>query len=39
MDDYVFQASYWVAVKKLKLSCHNPETILCGVYPYYGNLN
>ena len=27
----------WVAVKELKLSCHNPATIAFTVYPYYGN--
>ena len=30
---------YWAAVKELNLSCHNPETILFPIYPYYGNLN
>ena len=29
----------WLAVKKLRLSYHNPKTILFTVYPYYGNLN
>ena len=29
----------WVAVKELKLNCHNPETLLFTMYPYYGNLN
>ena len=29
---------YWVAVKELKLSYHNSDTILFTVYPYYGNL-
>ena len=30
---------YSVAAKELKLSYHNPETILFTMYPYYGNLN
>ena len=30
---------FWVAVKELTLSCHNPETISSTVYPYYGDLN
>ena len=29
---------FWVAVKELKLSYHNPEAILVTIYPYYGNL-
>ena len=28
-----------LVVKELNLSYHNPETILFGTYPYYGNLN
>ena len=28
---------YWVAVKELKLSYHNPETILFAAYPSYGD--
>ena len=28
----------WVAVKELKLSYHNPETILLTMHPEYGNL-
>ena len=27
----------WVAVQELKLSYHNPETILFTVFPYCGN--
>ena len=30
---------YRVAVKELKLSYHNPETILFTIYPYCGSLN
>ena len=30
---------YWVAVQELKLSYHDPETILFTIYPYYGNLH
>ena len=30
---------YWVAVQEVKLSYHNPETILCTRYPYFGNLD
>ena len=29
----------WVAVKELKLSYHNPETMLFSIYPFYGSLN
>ena len=28
----------WVAFEELKLSYHNPETILLAVYPYHSNL-
>ena len=28
----------WVAVKELKLSYHNPKTILLTIHPYYGKL-
>ena len=28
---------YWVAVQELKLSYHNPETMLCTIYPDYEN--
>ena len=35
-----FPRSYiWVAVKELKLSYHNPKTILFTIYPYYGSIN
>ena len=30
---------FWVAVKELDLSYHNPKTILFTIYPSYGNLN
>ena len=30
---------YLVAVKELKLSCHNKETLLFTIYPSYGNLD
>ena len=30
---------YWVAVKELKLSYHNPKTMLFTIYAYYGNGN
>ena len=29
----------WVAVQELKLSYHNPETILFTIYPDFGSLN
>ena len=29
----------WVAVKELKLSYHNPDTILFVIYPYHGHFN
>ena len=32
-------AQDWVAVKELKLSCHDSKTRLFTIYPYYGNLN
>ena len=28
----------WVAVKELKLSCQNPQTLLFHTFPCYGNL-
>ena len=33
------RALLWVAVREVKLSCHNPETILFAIYPLYGDLN
>ena len=27
----------WLAVKELKLSCHNPEAISSTIHPCYGN--
>ena len=35
----VSQPVIWVAVKKLKLSYHNPKAILFTIYAYCGNLN
>ena len=32
-------SSTWVAVKELKLSYHNPKTMVFTIYPCYGNLN
>ena len=29
----------WVAVNELKLNYHNPEAVLFGTSPHYGNLN
>ena len=29
----------WVAVRELKLSYHDPETIVFTIHPEYGNLN
>ena len=31
--------SYWLAVKELRLSYHNSETVLFTKYPYSGNVN
>ena len=30
--------SNWVAAEEFKLSYHNPETILFGIYPHHGTL-
>ena len=30
--------SQLVAVQEFKLSCHNPQTMLFTIYPYYDNL-
>ena len=35
----VFTCYFWVAVKELKLSCHNSQTISFTMYPYYGTLD
>ena len=32
------QRLFWVALKELKLSYHNPKTVLFTTCPYYGNL-
>ena len=38
-EDWQASALFWVAAKELKLSYHNPETMLLTTYPYCGNLN
>ena len=38
LDPKEKHAHYWVAVKELELSYHNPETRLFTIYPEYGNL-
>ena len=29
----------WAALKEFKLTCHNSDTIVFTIYPYYGNLS
>ena len=31
--------AFWIAVKELKLSCHDSDTLLGLIHPHSGNLN
>ena len=39
ISEYVILTLHWVAVKEIRLSYHNSQTMLLTIYPYSGNLN